>query len=209
MFMRLFFANGACSLSPHIVLRETGLPAEFTKVDLTTKKTESGADFTKINDRSQVPALEIKEGQVLTECSAIVQYIADQKPESGMMPKVGTFDRYRAQEWLGFISTEIHKTFSPFFGANVSEDAKKTATRNISKRFDYVARKLTGRDYLLGDKFTVADAYLFTMLSWMGHAHVDLMRWPVLQAYYTRVAARPAVQQALKFEGLQTMKMAA
>lgn len=200
--MKLYYAPGACSLSPHIVLREAGVPVELARVDLATKKLESGDDFGTVNEKGYVPALVLDNGEVLTEGPAIIQYIADQKPQSGLAPKAGTLERYRLQEWLNFIATEIHKSFSPLFNKAASDDWKQAATANLSKRFDYLSRRLAGKNYLLGEKFSVADAYLFTVLNWTGFVGIDLSRWPVLKAYHARVAARPRVQEALQAEGL-------
>ncbi len=147
-----------------------------------------------------MPALEIESGQLLTEGPAIVQYIADQKPESGLAPKAGTLDRYRLQEWLSFIGTELHKPFVPLFFPNTPEEQKTSAKATISRRFDYVAERLKDSPYLLGDQFTVADGYLFTVLTWTNYVGIDLGRWPVLGQYSERVSARPAVQAALKAE---------
>ena len=200
--MKLYFAPGACSLSPHIVLREAGVPFQLVKVDLATKKLDSGVDFNTINEKGYVPALALDDGEVLTEGPAIVQYIADHNPQSGLAPKADTPERSRLQEWLNFISTEIHKSFSPLFNKAASDDWKQAATANLSKRFDYLSRRLAGKNYLLGEKFSVADAYLFTVLNWSGFVGVDLGRWPVLKTYHSRVAARPRVQEALQAEGL-------
>lgn len=200
--MKLYYAPGACSLSPHIVLREAGVPVELARVDLATKKLESGDDFGTVNEKGYVPALVLDNGEVLTEGPAIIQYIADQKPQSGLAPKAGTLERYRLQEWLNFIATEIHKSFSPLFNKAASDDWKQAATANLSKRFDYLSTRLAGKSYLLGEKFSVADAYLFTVLNWTGFVGIDLSRWPVLKAYHARVAARPRVQEALQAEGL-------
>lgn len=200
--MKLYYAPGACSLSPHIVLREAGVPVELARVDLATKKLESGDDFGTVNEKGYVPALVLDNGEVLTEGPAIIQYIADQKPQSGLAPKAGTLERYRLQEWLNFIATEIHKSFSPLFNKAASDDWKQAATANLSKRFDYLSTRLADKSYLLGEKFSVADAYLFTVLNWTGFVGIDLSRWPVLKAYHARVAARPRVQEALQAEGL-------
>ncbi len=200
--MKLYFSPGACSLSPHIVLREAGYKFDAEQVDLGTKKTKSGGDFTKINAKGYVPALQLDNGENLTEGVAIVSYLADQKPESNLLPKNGTFERYRAQEWLTYVSSEIHKTFSPLFNPNTPDAYKQMALDKLGQRFDYLNKHLDGKQYLMGSQFTAADAYLFTVASWSPHLKVDLGKWPALKAYVDRIAARPAVQAALKAEGL-------
>jgi glutathione S-transferase len=200
--MKLYYSSGACSLSPHIVLLEAGLPYTLEKIDFATKKTSTGADFLKINGKGAVPALQLDDGQVLTEGPAIVQYLADQKPESGLAPRAGTFERYRLMEILNFITSEVHKGYSPLFNPKISADWMASALSNLDKKLEWIANFLGTKTYLMGSAFTVADAYLFTVLSWSGHVGVDLGRWPVLTAYQSRVAQRPKVQQALKEEGL-------
>lgn len=200
--MKLYFSPGACSLSPHIVLREAGLPVELKKVDLGSKAIEGGGNFTDINAKGYVPTLELPNGEVLTEGPAIVQYIADQNPASNLAPKAGTLERYRLQEWLSFITSELHKNFGALFQKNISDDWKVAATANITKRLDYVTDKLKGKQYVLGDQFSVADAYLFTVLGWGKHVGVDIGKWPILSEYVARIGARPKVQEALRAEGL-------
>lgn len=200
--MQLYYSPGACSLSPHIALREAGLAFDLEQVDLRAKKTKGGADYTQVNPKGYVPALRLDDGQILTEGPVIVQYIADQRPGSGLAPAAGTMERYRLQEWLAFISTELHKTFSPLFKPDTPEESKRIAKDNIAYRFDYLDRNLAGKQYLTGDRFTVADAYAFTILNWARPMQIDLSRWPSLTAYMERVAARPKVQEALKAEGL-------
>jgi glutathione S-transferase len=200
--MKLYFSPGACSLSPHIVLLEAGLPFTAERVDLGKKLTAAGADFRSINPKGYVPALALDDGSVLTEGPAIVQYVADKAPASHLVPAVGTIGRYRVQEWLNFISAELHKNFGPLFDPAATEDMKKAARASLTNRFAYVARELGGKDYLLGSQFTIADAYLFTVASWADHVQLDLSDWPALQAFLARVGARPAVQQALRDEGL-------
>ncbi len=199
--MKLYYAPGACSLAPHIILREAGYQFELEKVDLGKKTTASGEDFAKINPKGYVPALKLDDGQVLTEGIAIDQYLADQKEESGLAPKAGTLERYRLIEWLAFISTEIHKQFGPLWKPATPEATKQTQKDLLARRFDYLVEQLKGKQYLMGD-FTVADAYLFTVLNWAGMLKLDMSKWPVLETYLTRVAARPQVQAALKAEGL-------
>ena len=200
--MKLYFSPGACSLSPHIVLRETGLPFELEQVDIRAKKTKSGADFLQVNPKGQVPVLALDDGDRLTEGPAIVQYIADQAPSSGLVPPAGSKERYRVQEWLNFITSELHKNFSPLFRPNTPDAYKPVAKENLANRFDYLDRHLAGRKYLMGDQFTIADAYLFTILNWTQFQSIDLGRWPNLKAYVERVGARPKVQDAMKAEGL-------
>lgn len=200
--MKLYFSPGACSLSPHIVAREAGIPLEMQKVDLKTKQMDGGGDYTQVNAKGYVPALRLDDGSLLTEGPAIVQYLADSKPESGLAPQAGTMERYRLQEWLNFISTEIHKQFSPLFNPQASADWKAAGQDNLARRFAWITQQLAGKTYLMGDRFTVADAYLFTVLNWCQWVEIDLAKWPVLKAYADRVAARPKVQEALKAEGL-------
>jgi glutathione S-transferase len=200
--MKLYYSPGACSLSPHIVLNEAGLPYTAEKVDLKSKKTESGADFITVNSKGAVPALVLDGGGVLTEGAAIVQYLADQKPESGLAPRAGTLERYRLMEILNYIATEVHKSFGPLFNPMASAELKAGAIANLEGKFNWLSGFLGDKKFLMGDGFTVADAYLFTVLSWTGHVKMDLSRWPSLAAYVARVAARPKVQATLKAEGL-------
>jgi glutathione S-transferase len=201
--MKLYFAPGACSLSPHIVLCEAKVAADLEQVDLKTKKTRSGADYASINPKGQVPALALDDGKMLTEGPAIVQYLADQKPESELAPRAGTFERYRLQEWLNFVSTELHKSFGPLFNPATPEDYKPVAKDLIAKRFAYVDAQLAkGGPFLLGGQFTVADAYLFVMTLWSNFLKIDIAQWPSLKAYADRVGGRPGVREALKEEGL-------
>ena len=200
--MKLYYAPGACSLSPHIVSREAGIPVELKKVNLKDKVVEGGADFSKVNSKGYVPALELDNGQVLTEGPVIVQYLADQKPESGLAPKAGSFERYRLQEWLNFITAEIHKGFSPLFKPNTPDEYKKIVRENLAGRFEWLNQQLAGKDYLMGKSFTVADAYLFTVLTWTKPLQIDLGKWPNVAAFVTRVSARPKVKEAMKAEGL-------
>ena len=200
--MKLYFAPGACSLSPHIVLRETGSTFDLEQVDNREKKTKSGQDYWGINPKGQVPVLELDNGERLTEGPVIVQYIADQKPGSGLAPAVGTMERYRVQEWLNFVTSELHKSFGPIFRPTTPDAYKAISKENLGKRFDWVDAQLAGRQYLMGDKFTIADAYLFTVLRWASRVDIDLAKWPNLKAYVDRVAARPKVHEALKAEGL-------
>lgn len=197
--MKLYYAPGACSLSPHIVAAEAGIALELEKVDLKAHKTASGEDFYAINPKGYVPALKLDDGRFLTEGPAIVQYLADQKPASKLAPANGTFERYKLQEWLGFINSELHKNFGPLFGA-ASDEVKNDARARIAKRFDFVNGELAGKQFLLGDDFTVADAYLFVMLTWAHHLKIALPE--NLSAFFARIAQRPKVHQAMKEEGL-------
>lgn len=198
--MKLYFSQGACSLSPHIVLREAGVPFELVRVHLGSKKTADGADFRAINPKGYVPTLMLGDGQILTEGPAIVQYIADLRPESGLAPPAGTMERYRLQEWLNFISTEIHKGFSPLFGSKTPSEWKEVVRENLAARLDVLVGLLGDRPFLLGDTFTAADAYLFTTLRWGKFVDFSLDRWPALVAYVARIAARPSVQAAMEAE---------
>jgi glutathione S-transferase len=200
--MKLYYAPGACSLSPHIVAREAGLPLDLVKVNLKTGTLADGSDFTAINDKGYVPVLELDDGQRLTEGPVIVQYLADHQPAAELAPPAGSMERYRLQEWLNFITSEIHKQFSPLFDPATSADWQQAARAALARRFDWISRQLSGKSYLLGERFTVADAYLFTVLNWPQWTGIDLARWPVLQDYVTHTAARPKVQEALRAEGL-------
>jgi glutathione S-transferase len=200
--MKLYYSPGACSLSPHIALAEAGLAYTTEKVDLKTKKTETGADYFAINPAGYVPALVLDNGETLTEGPAIVQYIADLAPARKLAPPAGSFERLRLQEWLNFISTELHKSFSPLFNPAAPEEWRTFTRGLIGRRLDVVEQKLAGRDYLMGD-FSVADGYLFTVLGWGRLVGVDVKEnRPLVAAYVDRVMARPGVQQAMKEEGL-------
>jgi len=201
--MKLYFSAGACSLSPHIVLREAGIPFELAAVDLRSKRLADGSDFRAINPKGYVPALQLDDGQLLTEGPAIVQYVADSKPESKLAPPAGTFERYRLQEWLTYIGTEIHKTYSTFFNPSATDEMRSAARERLAMRLDFVAKELEAKPFLLGDTFTVADAYLYTVLRWSQFAGIDLSKWPSIQAFFERVSERPAVKQALEAEKLK------
>jgi glutathione S-transferase len=200
--MKLYFSPGACSLSPHIILRESGGAFEIEQVDGRAKKTKSGADYWKINPKGQVPALALDGGEMLTEGPVIVQYIADQNPSSGLIPAAGTLERYRVQEWLNHITSELHKSFGPLFKDTTPEAYKTISRENLGKRFAFIDEHLAKHQYLANDKFSVADAYLFTVLRWTTRVGIDVAQWPNLKAYMDRIAARPKVQEALKAEGL-------
>lgn len=199
--MKLYYSPGACSLSPHIALQEAGLPYDLVRVDLKAKKLEDGTDYTKINPKGQVPALGLDDGELLTEGAVIVQAIADKVPAKNLASS-GTAERYRLQEWLNFVASELHKNFSPLFQPVIPDDVKKFFSDRLMGKFKYVDQMLAGRDYLMGDHFTVPDAYMFTMLAWADRMKMDLSGLTHLMAYKARVAARPKVQDALKAEGL-------
>ncbi|MBZ9664714.1 glutathione transferase GstA [Pseudomonas sp. LMG 31766] len=200
--MKLYYKAGACSLSPHIALREAGIEFEMEAVDLQTKHTESGANFMQVNGKGYIPALQLDNGKVLTEGAAIVQYIADLKPESGLAPTNGSEARYELQSWLSFISSELHKPLASMFNPAQSQDWKAAAQALLNKRLDWLVGELGESEFLLGDRFTVADGYLFTVLGWAGPVGFSLAPWPSLQAYRSRIGTRPKVIEALKAEGL-------
>lgn len=200
--MQLYYTPGACSLAPHIALREAGLSFGLKKVDIHTKRIEGGGDFTQVSSKGYVPALELSSGEILTEAPVILQYIADQKPDSGLAPKPGSIERYRVEEWLSFTSSEIHKSFTPLFIPTAGAQWKAGASGMLARRFDWLNTQLTGRTHLQGESFTVADAYLFVTLSWTGHVGIELGKWPALAAYVERIGRRPKVIEALRAEGL-------
>ncbi|HJU08977.1 MAG TPA: glutathione transferase GstA [Rhodanobacteraceae bacterium] len=200
--MKLYYSAGACSLSPHIVARELGLPLQLEKVDTQAKRTASGHDFWQINPKGYVPALELDNGELLTEGPAIVQYLADLKPEKVLAPANGTLARYRLQEMLGYINSEIHKTYSPLFKKDTPEQTRAERKEYLRKRYALIEDILAKQTWLLGDHFTVADAYLFTVTNWARHVDLDLSEFKALNAFQQRVAARPAVQTAMQEEGL-------
>jgi glutathione S-transferase len=199
--LKLYYVPGTCALCPHIVLREAGLDYTLEKVNRDDKKTETGADYIAINPKSNVPALTMNDGQLLTEVAVIVQYLADLVPDKQLAPDAGTLERYRLQEWLNFISSEIHKGCSPLFNPNLNDEAKAALMPRLKHRIGYAADALKNRKYLMGH-FSVADAYLFTVLRWAPRLNLDLSVWPVLKDYMERIAARPAVKAAMKEEGL-------
>ncbi|MCA6215928.1 glutathione transferase GstA [Ideonella sp. B7] len=200
--MKLYYKPGACSLASHIALEEAGLPYQTEAVDLKTKVTASGQDYWQINPKGYVPALRLDSGELLTEGPAILQYVADQAPAAALAPAAGTVARYQLQAWLTFIGTELHRSCTAFFHPQAGDDWKAIARATLERRLSYVDGQLQGRSFLMGEDFTVADAYLFTVLSWMKPIGMDLSGWPQIVAFQTRVAARPAVQAALKAEGL-------
>lgn len=200
--MKLYYSPGACSLSPHIALREAGLAFEPVMTPTKTHKTPDGTDYYTINPLGYVPLLELDDGTRLREGPAIVQYIADQVPTKNLAPANGTLPRYRLQEWLTFIGTELHKSFSPLFKPNIPEEAKQVYRQTLLARFQWIDGELAGKDYLLGEHFSVADGYLYTVSRWAKVMNLDLSGLANLQAYIARVEARPAVQEALRVEGL-------
>lgn len=210
--MKLYYSSGACSLSPHIVAREAGIPLELVKVDLrrAPHRTESGANYLEINPNGYVPALELDSGELLTEGAAIVQFLADLAPDAGLAPPAGSFERYRLQQWLSFVGTELHKMYSPWlFHPEYGEQAQAAAREKIAARLAYLDRALDGRSFLLGERFSVADAYCFTIVNWSGLHRIDLTPYPRLVQYMARIGARPAVQAALQAEGLRQAPTAA
>jgi glutathione S-transferase len=200
--MKLYYSPGACSLSPHIVACEAELPLELIKVDLNNKITETKEDFQQLNPNGYVPLLILDDGNQLTEGPAIVQYLADQAPDKKLIPLAGTFERYKVQQWLNFISTEIHKSFGLLFNPAASDATKELAVDILKKRLAIVAEQLSSQPYLLGETFSVADAYLFVTLSWGQYVNVDISRLPALARYADKISERPAVQKAMKAEGL-------
>lgn len=200
--MKLYYATGTCSLSPHIVALEAGIALELEQVDMSTKRTASGEDFLRINPKGYLPALRLDDGEVLTEGPTIVQYLADQKPTSGLAPPNGTLARYRLQEMLGYINSELHKSYSPLFSPDTPAVVKQQRKENLRKRYALLDSVLAKQEWLLGDHFTGADAYLFTITNWASHVDLDLSQFKALTAFQQRVAARPAVQTAMEAEGL-------
>ena len=200
--MKLYYSPGACSLSPHIVLRESGLHFQPVLASTKTHKLADGTDYYGINPKGYVPLLELDNGERLSEGPAIVQYIADQVPASGLAPAAGTMARYRLQEWLNFVTSELHKGFSPLFNPAQPEEAKALFRAKLGERFAWVDQQLEGKSYLLGEQFSVADGYLFTVAGWGQHVGVDISGLKNLAAFMARVAARPAVQEAMQAEGL-------
>jgi glutathione S-transferase len=201
MPMKLYYMTGSCSVASKIALREAGLAAELVKVDR-NRRTADGQDFNTINPKGYVPTLRLDDNQVLTENAAVLQYIADRNPAAKLAPPAGTMERYRLMEWLSFINSEIHKSFSPLFRQDAPEDTKQYVRKNLATRLDYLERVLGTETFLMGEQFTVADAYLFTVLRWAPHVNLDMGPWPNLKRYVERVGARPHVSEVLKSEGL-------
>jgi len=200
--MKLYYLKGACSLASHIALCESGLPFEVASVDRATRIASDGVEFNKLNPKGYVPALELDNGELLTENAAVLQYIADLVPARKLAPAAGTMERYRLQEWLAFVNSEVHKSFSPLFNPAAPNEAKEFTRINLNKRLDWLESSWGSRSFLMGEQFTVADAYLFTVFGWLKGAGLDADKWPTLKRFHERVAARPAVQQARKAEGL-------
>ncbi|MBN9474644.1 MAG: glutathione transferase GstA [Bordetella sp. SCN 67-23] len=200
--MKLYYSPGACSQAPHIALREAGIDFTWEKVDLKAKTTETGQDFRKVNPKGYVPALEVSPGVVMTELAVLLQYVADLVPASKLAPPPDSAERYALQTWLVFIATEIHKGFSPMFKPALSEEGKDVFRQILATRLDYVQSELSQRDYLMPGGFSVADIYLFVTTGWASRLNYDLSRWPAIVAFRERIAQRPAVQAALKAEGL-------
>ena len=197
--MKLYYSPGACSLASHITLHELGVPFQAVKVDLEKRTTAAGPLLDVVNPKGYVPVLELDDGAILTEGPVIMQYLADRHPQAGLAPASG-MARYRLQEWLGFINSEVHKTYSPLFAPDAPEATKAAARAKLGKRLDYVEGTLAKRPYLAGDAFSVADAYLYTVLGWAAFVGVDLGRWPAIKSYHARIAERPAVKAAHQAE---------
>ncbi len=199
--MKLYYSPGACSMAPHIVLQEAGMKHAAEAVNLKTHQV-GGSDYYKINPKGSVPALELDNGQLLTENAVVIQYICDQTQEAGLLPKAGTLERYRAMEWLNFIATELHKGFGPLWNPNTLPEARQQAVENLGKKFDFLAKHFKTNSFLMGQQFSAPDAYLFTVLNWTNFHKIDMGKWPELKSYMERVGSRPAVQSTLKAEGL-------
>ncbi|MGC4060828.1 MAG: glutathione transferase GstA [Aquabacterium sp.] len=200
--MKLYYSPGACSLSPNIIAREAGINLTLVKVDTATHKTAAGEDFYQINPKGYVPLLELDNGQRLSEGPIIAQYLADQAPQSRLVPAAGTLERYRVMEWQNYITSELHKSFSPLFNPAIDATAKAVFAESLHKKFNWISSQLEGRSYLTGENFTIADAYLFTVSGWSKFVQLDLSGYKHLQDFLARVAARPAVKEAMKAEGL-------
>ena len=201
--MKLYYSPGACSMAPHIVATEAGTKVDLVKVDIPNKKTADGGDYWKVNPKGYVPALQLDSGEVLTEVGVICQYLADQKPESGLVAKAGTMERYRQMEALNFAATEVHKQIGALFNPKMTPEMKEVQMGVIERRLNPLEKSLEGKQYIMGDKFCAADAYLFTVLNWTTPLKIDVgAKWPNIKAYMGRVGARPKVQETLKAEGL-------
>ena len=200
--MKLYYAPGACSMAPHIVANEIGIRLELVKVDIPNKKTESGDDFLKINPKGYVPALQLDDGTVLTEVGVICQYLADQKPESGLVAKAGSMERYHQMEALNFAATEVHKQLGALFNPKMTPELREVQMGTITRRLDALEQMLTGKRYIMGDAYSAPDAYLYTVLNWSRPLKLDLAKWPNIEAYMGRIGERPKVQETLKAEGL-------
>lgn len=200
--MKLYFGRASCSLAPHILLHEIGKPFDSEQVDLRNKTTKSGKDFREISPKGYVPLLQLDNGEILSEAAVILQYLADQSPEKNLAPKIGTMDRYRFLEWLNYIATELHKGFGPLWNAEMPEAVKEMTRQKLLTRLGFVDAHLAGRTYLMGDQYTAADAYLFTVTSWAGFLKFDISQFKNLAAYMSRMNERPGTLEALKAEGL-------
>ena len=200
--MKLYYAPGACSLSPHIVAREAGIELELERVDLKTKRTQSGADYFEINPKGSVPVLQLDNGELLSEGPVIAQYLADLKPQSKLAPANGTLARYRLQEALGLINSELHKSYSPLFDPSTPDTVRSSRKLALLKQYTWLDQRLAKQPWLLGDEFSAADAYLFTVTNWASHVDLDLSSFSALAAFQKRVAGRPFVQAAMEAEGL-------
>lgn len=200
--MKLYYSPGACSLAPNILMHEAGIAFELERVDNKAKTTKSGENFWDVNPKGVVPVLKLDDGQTLTEVVAILNYLADQKPEVGLLPARGSMEYYRALEWLSFITTEIHKQFTPLFKDGTPDDYKSIAKKNLLVAFTLVDKHLAGKQFLVGDQLTAADIYLYVVTNWSRFQDIDVAQWPNLKAFQTRFRERPAVQEAMKEEGL-------
>ena len=200
--MKLYYSPGACSQAAHIVLHETGFSHDSVRVDLRAKTIEDGSDYLRINPKGAVPALELENGEVLTENAVILQYLGDRSGSSDLFPPLGDFRRYRVLEWLNFVATELHKGFAPLWNPAAANEWKQAARDQLAKKFDFVEQQLGDGPFLTGNRFTIADAYLFVMLGWTAATDIDLARWPGLTAFHERAAQRPSARQVLEFEGL-------
>ena len=200
--MKLYYSPGACSMATHIVAREAGHTFDLEKVDIPNKTTAGGGDYWKVNPKGYVPALMLDNGEVLTEVGVICQYLADQKPASGLVPEFGTIARYRQMEALNFAATEIHKQIGALFNPKMTPEMKEVQIGTIERRFNALEKMLDGKEYIMGDQFSAADAYLFTVLNWTTMHQIDVSKWPNINAYMARVGERPKVQETMKAEGL-------
>jgi glutathione S-transferase len=200
--MKLYYSPGACSLAPNIAMHEAGIPFELERVDNKAKTTKSGENFWDVNPKGVVPVLKLDDGQVLTEAVAILLYLAERKPEAGLLPKHGTMEYYRALEWLNFLSSEIHKQFTPLFKDGTPDAYKPVAKKNLIAAFDHIDKHLAGKQFLVGDRLSIADIYLFVVSNWGRFQDIDIAQWPNVKALQTAIRARPGVQEAMKAEGL-------
>jgi glutathione S-transferase len=200
--MKLYYAPGACSLAPHIVAREAGIKIDLDQLNWADMKTASGENFLEVNPKGYIPTLRLDDGSLLTETGVLIQYLADQNPEAGLIPKAGTMERYRVMEAINFVSTELHKAFGPLWNKDNTKEVHDAAKKQLAKRFDYLEKIFAKTPFITGDNFTVADAYLFTILNWTNFHAIDVSPWPKVKDFMARVSARPKVQEALKAEGL-------